>query len=105
MTNEHNSDNRDGRAMEGDSLEERAVHKRLVALLGDRKVNAVASDLRVNRESVRRYLRGASPSVTFLQRVCIVYGVSADWLLCGRGEPGVILSPDDRADAPSTGAE
>ncbi|GEM_PF-4642813 len=39
----------------------------------------------VNRESVRRYLKGGKPSVEFIRQVCLRYNVLADWLILGEG--------------------
>jgi transcriptional regulator with XRE-family HTH domain len=42
-----------------------------------------------NKETVRRYLNGQStPSAEAIAGVCSALGVSADWLLLGRGDPG-----------------
>lgn len=38
-------------------------------------------------ESVRRYLAGDTPSLTFLAALCSGSALSADWLVCGRGRP------------------
>ncbi len=35
--------------------------------------------------AVRRYLSGFAPSVEFIARMCCTFGVSADWILLGRG--------------------
>ena len=36
-------------------------------------------------ETVRRYLSNGTPSTDFIRNVAEAYGISADWLLCGRG--------------------
>lgn len=36
-------------------------------------------------ETVRRYMQGQAPSTTFLINLCKAFGISADWLLTGRG--------------------
>lgn len=36
-------------------------------------------------ETVRRYMQGQAPSTTFLINLCRAFGISADWLLTGRG--------------------
>jgi transcriptional regulator with XRE-family HTH domain len=46
----------------------------------------------LNAETIRRYVRGADPSVAFIARLCEVFELSAEWLLFGRG-------PRDREDA------
>jgi hypothetical protein len=78
-----------------------ALHLRLRCVLADRNLAAVARTVGVSKESVRRYLAGAQPSVAFIAGVCCAYGVNADWLLCGRG-PAYIGGPDDSTDAPPT---
>lgn len=40
----------------------------------------------VSHESIRRYHRGMnSPSLSFIARVCLETGVSAEWMLFGTG--------------------
>jgi hypothetical protein len=36
-------------------------------------------------ETVRRYLTSGSPSAMFLALFCRAFGVSADWVLSGKG--------------------
>lgn len=36
-------------------------------------------------ETVRRYLRHGSPRAEFVAAVCRTFGVSAEWLLLGKG--------------------
>lgn len=36
-------------------------------------------------ETVRRYLSNGTPSTDFVRNVAEAYGISADWLICGRG--------------------
>jgi helix-turn-helix protein len=37
-------------------------------------------------ENARRYLQGGSVSLNFVRNFCRAFGVSADWLLEGRGQ-------------------
>lgn len=47
---------------------------------------SVASCTGSSHESARRYILGITrPDPEFLARVCEEFGVSAEWLLCGRG--------------------
>lgn len=62
------------------------LHARLERLVGGLSNAEVARRTGVHSESVRRYRRGAEPSARFLAAVCEAFGVSGDWLLCGRGE-------------------
>lgn len=45
----------------------------------------VAAIVGMNHETVRRYLKGANPSIEFIKQVCVHYGVLADWLVLGDG--------------------
>jgi transcriptional regulator with XRE-family HTH domain len=36
-------------------------------------------------ETTRRYLRFGPPKAEFIREMCLAFGVSADWLLLGRG--------------------
>jgi transcriptional regulator with XRE-family HTH domain len=45
----------------------------------------VSDQTGTNAETVRRYLQGHAPSVEFVAALCRVFGISADWLLTGRG--------------------
>lgn len=60
------------------------LRERLEALLRGRKPAAVARLVEMHPETVRRYMKGGTPSAEFVRRLCDVFGVSADWLLCGR---------------------
>lgn len=41
----------------------------------------------MSHETVRRYLEGRVPGPGFIKRLCEALGLSADWLLLGRGTP------------------
>jgi len=59
--------------------------RQLRLLQGDRPVAAFARAVRCNAESFRRYLRGGTLPSAVLADICKSEGVSADWLLLGRG--------------------
>ena len=66
-------------------MESSALHDRLREVAGDRTYRAVGDLTGHHPETVRRYMQGQAPSVEFLAAVCAALGVSADWLLTGRG--------------------
>lgn len=61
------------------------LHERLAAVVGQRSSRSIGDLTGTNHETVRRYLSGNAPSVEFLQALCRAFGVSADWLLTGKG--------------------
>jgi len=61
------------------------LHERLAAVVGQRSSRYVGELTNTNHETVRRYLAGQAPSTEFLQAVCRAFGLSADWLLLGKG--------------------
>jgi transcriptional regulator with XRE-family HTH domain len=61
------------------------LHERLAAVVGQRSSRYVGELTNTNHETVRRYLSGQAPSTEFLQAVCRAFGLSADWLLLGKG--------------------
>ncbi|MFN0011304.1 MAG: hypothetical protein ACKVS8_06635 [Phycisphaerales bacterium] len=52
-------------------------------------------------ETTRRYFVARVPSVVFLRAVCEAYGVSADWLLLGRGTASGRSGSESHPHAPS----
>jgi len=61
------------------------LHERL-RLAADGRSNRIIAELTgVPTETVRRYMGGQGPSAEFLTRFCASMGISADWLLLGRG--------------------
>lgn len=66
-------------------VESSSLHDRLREVVGDRTYRALADLTGQHPETVRRYMQGQAPSVEFLAAVCSALGVSADWLLTGRG--------------------
>jgi transcriptional regulator with XRE-family HTH domain len=62
------------------------LHDRL-RLAASGRSNRLLSELTgVPTETVRRYMRGQTPSAEFLARFCTALDLTADWLLLGRGE-------------------
>lgn len=66
-------------------MEPSPLHDRLLQIAGDRTYRALGDLTGQNPETVRRYMLGQAPSVEFLAALCTALGVSADWLLTGRG--------------------
>jgi len=63
------------------------IQDRLRSLMDGRAATEVADRTGFHVDSVRRYIGGQKPSLEFLTAVCHAYGVSAEWLLEGFGEP------------------
>ncbi|MBM4108216.1 MAG: helix-turn-helix transcriptional regulator [Phycisphaerae bacterium] len=62
------------------------LHERMRLAVGEEATyRQVADRTGANAESVRRYLQGHAPSIEFVVAMCRCFGVSADWLLTGRG--------------------
>ncbi len=62
------------------------VAARMLAVVGDATLREVATDCGIHRETARRYLHGASPpSLVFVAVFADRYGISLEWLMCGRG--------------------
>lgn len=61
------------------------IQSRLRIAIGGMTYAQVATMTGVSKESVRRYMRGDSPSYEFLVSICRGFGLSADWLLLGDG--------------------
>lgn len=58
----------------------------MLTVVGDATLREVAHDCGIHRETARRYLHGATPpSLVFVAVFADKYGVSLEWLLCGRG--------------------
>ena len=68
------------------------LHDRINSVVAGLSFREVAELTGLNAETIRRYVRGADPSVAFIARLCEVFELSAEWLLFGRG-------PRDRDDA------
>lgn len=61
------------------------LHERILAAIGERSYRHVAEITAQNQETVRRYIQGQAPSVEFLSAMCRGLGLSAEWLLTGKG--------------------
>lgn len=61
------------------------ISERLHQVLGEATFADIARATGCNSETVRRYMRGGTPSVEFVIGVGRHYGVSLDWLLLGQG--------------------
>ncbi|MBX3403002.1 MAG: helix-turn-helix transcriptional regulator [Phycisphaeraceae bacterium] len=71
---------------EGFLPEEVAIAQRVRQVCQGRSVWGLENELGVSRENIRRVMHGASrPSARLLVAICERLGVSADWLLLGRG--------------------
>lgn len=57
----------------------------MLAAAGRRSYRQVGDMTRTHPETARRYMSGQSPSAEFLSAFCAALGISADWLLTGRG--------------------
>lgn len=63
-----------------------AIVGRILEVIGATPIREVARLCDVNPETLRRYLRSGSPAgLDFVVRFANVYGLSCEWLLCGRG--------------------
>jgi transcriptional regulator with XRE-family HTH domain len=59
--------------------------ERMLSAVGNRTYRHVGELTNTHPETVRRYLQGQVPSVEFVASLSKALGVSADWLLTGRG--------------------
>jgi transcriptional regulator with XRE-family HTH domain len=64
---------------------ETGLHERMREAVGRRTYRALSDLTGVNAETVRRYLRGQSPSVEFVAALCAALGYNAHWVLTGQG--------------------
>lgn len=62
---------------------EAGVRARLIQVAGDMSIAGFADAIKLNHESVRRAIRGHTITLELLTRVCVRFGVSAEWLLFG----------------------
>lgn len=58
-----------------------AFISRLKSLIGDNSVTSFARSIGVAQQTLDNYLRGRDPKASFVYRLCLELGVSADWLL------------------------
>ncbi|MBX3356959.1 MAG: helix-turn-helix transcriptional regulator [Phycisphaeraceae bacterium] len=62
-----------------------AFRTRMTALIESKSRREIARATGVSTETLRRYLRGDSPSCEFVMALCEEFGVSAHWLMFGSG--------------------
>jgi transcriptional regulator with XRE-family HTH domain len=61
------------------------LHERLHIACRGLSVREVADITGLNHETVRRYLNGTVPSISFVANLAIALAISSDWLLLGLG--------------------
>src|SRR5262249_18269819 len=59
------------------------LHDRLALVAGHLSYADLADRTGCNHETVRRYMRGGTPSITFVVSVSIAFDCSLNWLLLG----------------------
>lgn len=63
------------------------ILERILSLKGTQSTAAFGRSVGLNQQTMDRYLKGREPPIGVIQQLCVVYGVSADWLL-GLSERG-----------------
>ncbi len=63
-----------------------SLHDRMNSAAGDFSYRELGRLTDTHPETVRRYMQGQAPSVTFLTNLCEALEVSVEWLLTGRGQ-------------------
>ncbi|MCC5786366.1 MAG: helix-turn-helix transcriptional regulator [Phycisphaerales bacterium] len=61
------------------------VQARLKIVVGSRSMREIAEITGVHQESARRYMRGSTPSLGFLEKLAGGLGVNLHWLVSGEG--------------------
>ena len=61
------------------------LHERLSSAVENRSYRQIGDLTGTHPETVRRYMQGQAPSAEFLAGVCGSMGISAEWLLLGKG--------------------
>ncbi len=61
------------------------LHERLAIAVENRSYRQIGDLTGTHPETVRRYMQGQAPSAEFLAGVCTSMGISAEWLLLGKG--------------------
>lgn len=61
------------------------LHDRIGEVVRGLSFRELAELTGLNAETIRRYVRGAEPSVAFVTNLCDAFELSAEWLLHGRG--------------------
>lgn len=64
---------------------ETTLHDRINEVVAGLSFRELGELIGQNPETVRRYVRGAEPSVAFLTALCDAFDLSAEWLLRGIG--------------------
>lgn len=54
---------------------------RLLELKGSQNTAAFGRSVGLNQQTMDRYLKGREPPIGVIRKLCVVYGVSADWIL------------------------
>lgn len=76
-----------GNGGESSAQADPALHQRLRAVTRDFSHRELAELTGVSLETARRYNEGRGPSVAYIKKLCDALGISADWVLLGRGSP------------------
>lgn len=66
-------------------MTESGVQARLRVVVGSRSMREIAEITGVHQESARRYMRGSTPSLGFLEKLASALGVNLHWLVSGEG--------------------
>ncbi len=86
MRNEQRTSTEGGLAPKHAACSPEAVAARMLSVVGDSTLRDVAADCGIHRETARRYLHGQTPpSLVFVAVFADRYGISLEWLMCGRG--------------------
>ncbi len=62
-----------------------SFHQRVAEAVGDLSYRQLGRLTDTHPETARRYMQGQAPSAVFLINLCREFGISAEWLLNGRG--------------------
>jgi len=73
------------RAFSDDAAPPTTLHERINAVVEGFSIREIAECVGLNAETVRRYVRGAEPSVEFVARLCEAFEIASEWLLFGAG--------------------
>ena len=65
------------------------IPERLAKVRADRSQRSFARELGVFQQNVNRYENGTTPHADFLITLAVQENISLDWLLLGRGKPGL----------------
>ena len=57
------------------------ILQRILTLKGSQSTAAFGRSVGLNQQTMDRYLKGREPPIGVIQQLCVVYGVSANWLL------------------------